>query len=282
MDISTLSDLLGFICSIISIFGASFTILTYVFITEIRKNFYFYLVFHLSIADFGVALTGLSPVNAYLVNENVFFCDTIATLRTFFIMGTFMLNFLIAFTIFMAASSNLSGHQLMRDRLKYIFSNYIICIFMAIGPLITNSYGPDTIFCWITPNNKSVSAEFWIILDSYIILPSSCIGIVIFYWLTIKELRRSADDQRKFYTLFIIPLVFIFCNISTLINRIWYNTNAEPYIELIHVVLRQSQGWIHSLIYAFAIIKEHIFQKWREWQSNKKQDNPSLLLQSIS
>ena len=281
MDISTLSDLLGFIFSIISVFGSSFTILTYVFITEIRSNIYFYLVFHLAIADLGVAITGLSPSNTYSVNENVLYCNTIATLRTFFIMGTFILNFLIAFTIFMAASSNLTGPELMKNRLKYIFSNYLICVLMAIGPLITNSYGPDTIFCWISLNNTTVSAEFWLLLDSFVILPLSCIGIVILYWLTIKELRRSTNNQQKFYSLFIIPLVFIICNIFSLINRIWYNTSEESYLQLIHVVLRQSQGWINSLIYAFAIIKEHLTKKWIEWNSKRKIKS-SFLLHSIN
>ena len=118
-------NILGFACSILSVFGASFTILTYIFISQTRRNFYFYLVFHLAIADLGVAATGLS-FNS--INGGTVFCNIIATLRTFFIMGTFILNFLIALTIFMAASSYLTGSQLIRDRLKYITINYLICI----------------------------------------------------------------------------------------------------------------------------------------------------------
>jgi len=64
----------------------------------------------------------------------------------------------------------------------------------------------------------------------------------------------------------------VLCNMFSLINLLI----QSGVMALIHVVFRQSQGWCHSLIYAFGIIKQEIVNKWNSYK--KDQDKQATFL----
>jgi len=248
-------------------------------IKETRNNFYFYLVFHLAISDLGVALTGFDPYTSSSLNLPGVVCDVFGMLRTFFVMSTFILNFMISLTIYMAASKNVSGNKLLSNKGTFTAVNYLICFLSALGPLLTHDYGGDEIFCWIALNNKSITATFWVTLFAYIILPLSCLGILIFYILSIRALKKQMNKDQNFYGLFLIPLIFIVCNVLTVSNRLEANSEV---LTFLHLTLRQSQGWIHSLIYAFGIIKQEIVNKWSSMKKKKKNLEEELVYSTLN
>lgn len=252
-----LTIILGFVCSVASTIGALFTIFTYVFIKSTRSNFFFFLVFHLALSDLFVAISGLELAPPVDLSDGL--CLTIATIRGFAIMSSFILNLLIALYLYKAVTSDCDVKQMMTEKRTFLITNYTFALFGTFGPLFSNAYGPSTIYCWINTINLNDMGQFWLIAEAYITLPVIMVWVTLLYIWIIKAIKKSKKGSANHINkLAIIPLIFLFVNIFTIINFFI----DDAFIEVTHIIFRQLQGVFHALLYGFAIVRKEIRKKY--------------------
>jgi len=250
-------SLLGFICSCLSLIGALFTGLSYLCSPNVRKNFFYYLVFHLAISDLGVSITGLYTVPPTEIDPSL--CTIMATMRSFSVMSSFILNLSIALFLYSAVRNDKNQEDFFKEKNTFLAVNYGFAVFGAIGPLLSNAYGPSTIYCWIDSSSTSITAKFWLIVEAYITLPIVLVWVVILYFWIIKKMKSTRNEEKytNIYRLTIIPVIFFFCNFGTMLDFFV----KSSFLRIAHICLRQLQGSIHALLYGFMIIKDKANQK---------------------
>lgn len=270
MEESESTIILGFVSSCLSIVGVLFTMAIYWLAPSTRKNFFFFLAFHLAISDLGVAATGLTLVSGNNLSTNL--CTGLATVRGFAIESSGILNLLIALFLYKAVQTDNSLHSFSFHKVPLLLVTYSFSLFACIGPLLSGAYGPSDIYCWIADVDINYTTEFWLIAEAYITLPITILWIILLYFWTIRLLRRtvSADQKSDINKLAIVPLVFVVCNGIALVD-IWLDDSvgAVAWIKPVHTCLRQMQGLFHALIYGFGIIKGEIIGKWNERLNRK-------------
>lgn len=257
--------ILGFVSSCLAVFGVLFTVAIYWLAPSTRKNFFFFLAFHLAISDLGVAGTGLTLTPGQ--NMSTSLCSALATVRGFAIMSSSILNLLIALFIYKAVQTDNSPHSFSFHKGPFLLITYSFSLFSSIGPLLTGAYGPSDIYCWVADLDMSYVTQFWLIAEGYITLPISMLWIIVLYFWTIMMLKRTVSEDQKsdINKLAVVPLVYVFCNGFTLLDIILDSTvGSIEVIKILHICLRQMQGLLHALIYGFGIIKGEIIGRWNE------------------
>jgi len=266
-----LSIVLGFICSIFSLIGALFTIIIYWLVPTTRKNFFFFLAFHLAISDFGVAITGMTLVDPHELNKT--FCSVIATFRGFSIMSSFIINLMIALFLYKAIQTNNYLQGFPNQKLTFIISNYSFSLFGSIGPLLSGVYGPSNIYCWISTDEKRYISTFWLICEAYLALPLTLIWVTMIYCWIISHLKRMVAQERQsdVNKLAMVPLLFVVANGITFLDIVVDAFfGKQMTIKIIHTCLRQMQGFFHAIVYASGIVKEEIHNKINEIKQKRK------------
>lgn len=262
--------ILGFISSILSIIGVCFTMAIYWLAPSTRKNFFFFLAFHLALSDLGVAATGLTLVPPQDLSAGL--CTGLATVRGFAIIASGILNLLIALFLYKAVQTDNSLQSFSFHKVPFLLITYAFSLFASIGPLLSGAYGPSDIYCWISDESTAYSTLFWVISEAYITLPVSLIWIVLLYCWTIRLLRRTVAEESKsnINKLVVVPMVFVVCNGLTLVDILFdYSVGPVVVVKILHICMRQMQGLFHALIYGFGIIKEEIVGKWNERQTKR-------------
>jgi len=273
-----ISMILGFFCSIFSLVGALFTIFVYWLVPTTRKNFFFFLAFHLAISDFGVAITGMTLVNPNELSKG--FCTAIATFRGFAIMSSFIINLMIALFLYKAIQTNNYLQGFPHQKTTFLISNYAFSLFGSIGPLLSGVYGPSHIYCWISTDEKRYIATFWLICEAYIALPLTLIWVILIYCWIIRHLKRMVSQERQsdVNKLALVPLFFVIANGITFVDIVIdVFFGKQMIIKLIHTCLRQIQGFFHALVYASGIVKEEIYNKLNERNKRKRMYEDSQL-----
>ncbi len=266
-----ISVILGFICSIFSLVGSLFTIGVYTFVPATRKNFFFFLAFHLAISDFGIAITGMTLDDPHELNKTL--CTVMATVRGFSIMSSFISNLIIALFVYKAILIDNYVQGFAKQKLTFLISNYLFSFFGSVGPLLSGVYGPSNIYCWINTENNSFIASFWMICEAYIALPMTLVWVSLIYCLIITHLRNTVRDDRKgdVNKLAMLPLLFVITNGITLIDIViesFFEKNLG--LNIVHTCLRQFQGFFHAILYASGMIKEEISYKIIEMRQHRR------------
>ncbi len=261
--------LFGFVCSIFSLIGALFTISIYLFVPSTRKNFFFFLAFHLAISDLCISLTGLTLKDPSKLPEG--YCTFSATIRGFSFVSSCIINLVIALFIYKRIQTDSSSQGNEKQKVTFFYTNYLFSLFGSIGPLVSGSYGPSSIYCWINPGSKTYLATFWMICEAYIALPLFLIWVTLLYTWIIRQLKGMVSQERRrdVNKLAVIPLLFVVINVMTLVDILNDSVFGRHLtIKLIHTCLRQMQGFFHALVYAFGIVRDEILNKVYERKSH--------------
>jgi len=263
--------LFGFICSIFSLIGALFTIAVYLLIPSTRKNFFFFLAFHLAISDLCISITGLTLSVPEDLPKNI--CTAFATVRGFAFTSSCIINLVIALFIYKRIQTDSFSQGHAKQKMTFFYTNYLFSLFGSIGPLVSGAYGPSSIYCWIDIDSNTYLATFWMICEAYIATPIFLIWVILLYVWIIRQLKGMVhwERRRDVNKLAVVPLLFVIANVITLIDI--FNDSLFGHhmtIKIIHICFRQMQGFFHALIYAFGIVRDEIFNKIKERKSHSE------------
>jgi hypothetical protein len=248
---------LGILCTIISLLGSLFIFLTFSFIKETRKNFFFTMGVYLAISDVCLAMSSFNLFDPVKLSHQT--CETLGFLREFAILSSFMWTSLISYAMWRSIKYNLSDDDLFRDKMWYLVMGYLPPLVGALIPAMTNSYGTSWVFCWIHTDRETFPVASTLFLYAPF-MASFVISIACFIKAHVFLRTYVVDDvSSEFYRLLLYPLISFACNVGGMVFMIEAFTNngrtmqEEPSwlvsLRYYHLIARQLQGLFTAMAY---------------------------------
>ena len=134
--------------------------------------------------------------------------------------------------------------------------NYLVPLFVGILLLLASSFGFSgevtgdvTAWCWIDPDHRLFELTLFYAPATFIFL-----SIILLYFPILRELKYgfSSMKGRVQKRLFMYIVVFAFCMLPGLINRVHQFFSSQPifYIIFMNAFMFPSQGLWNSIVYS--------------------------------
>lgn len=227
------------------------------------------LVLVLMLNAFFSALGDIMTIEAYR-NDEVCFWQGVALQWTE--MASFMWTSVIAFNLFVVVVLEIRDTSNLE--LWYHVFVWPLCCGLATFPLLTDNYGPASIWCWITPD---YIGNIWRFLCFYVPLYIFLAFVVIMYLAIFVKVKlvfgktnaskseaQKKSDAKVLRTLLAYPLIFLAIWIIPTINRIvnWVDNETILAFLCVHAVLVAGAGFCNSIAYGFDRHTRRIYWNW--------------------
>jgi cAMP receptor-like G-protein coupled receptor len=244
------------------------------------------LIFFLIISNLGWCIGSFLGIKGFtVVDKDNSLCQAQAFVQNYFDMSSICWNTIISHITLLGTKLTFSDISKKREKmyLFFIYSNAVPILF-SLGPLMTDSYGPAGIWCWIDLSQLDTYSYTWIIIfylfnwGNIIYSIYALISTSMYFSKRQAEIGndsekiREAKYLRKYiFILRIFPLILIITRLSGTMNRLYSMIQDEDsfFLFAFHSTVFSLVGFFNSLIYSYfyrSVFKECC--KKKEIESN--------------
>eukprot|EP00743_Colponemidia_sp_Colp-15_P007850 GILK01008503.1.p1 GENE.GILK01008503.1~~GILK01008503.1.p1 ORF type:complete len:338 (-),score=32.26 GILK01008503.1:371-1384(-) len=237
------------VCSIASLLGSFFMILSYLLLKDMR-TFNYKLLLYLSIADLGCACTlFMSSFNGQRsATSGHDYCVTQGFMLYFFYMASYLWTSCLAYHLRKSVSTRCERPE--RYEPLYHLAAWGVPIAASVVLLCTDHFGDaNRVWCWITDQS------FFPLLFFYIpVVFMFCYNLAIYVMLTRRVGRfMSFMNPRIRKRISLYLLVFLACTVWGLLNRligalVLQNQNIR-FLDILDAFFCPLQGFLNALVY---------------------------------
>ncbi len=264
MEFAKNLELAVILISVVSCMFSMFVMLTYFMFPEMRRKLFMKLIFHMSLADFGmnvVSAFGFPPNGSAL-------CWIQGICQIYFAASSWLWTTVLSYSVY----------SIMRYERLYLSENYahLLCwglpLIMALVPISTSNYGapdPDYQWCiWVsragTPNWTFafwtyVSFFGWFFLCVFLMVVWT---VLIFIRLVWQKTIMSDVVKKTYSKVWLYPIVMVVCwflNYSIL----QFPQEDGPFATGVSMILGILNGVISAII--FLVKSEEARQRWHSY-----------------
>ncbi|OMJ87985.1 hypothetical protein SteCoe_10138 [Stentor coeruleus] len=201
------------------------------------------------------------------------YCIAQAFLIEFGSISGLLWTSIIAFCLYCVVVQEINN--IKKYHMFMILIGYILPIFIAALPQMTNSYGEDNGWCWI---KQEYYRFLWRIGGFYAIMVIVLFFNAICYYKIIREIRYEIElltdsdheisDKQKLFSRFrMYPLVIVICYLPLLCKRIYeiFNDDSIYWLTIFSVITTSAIGILNAIVYGLTdSVKEILLDTLRK------------------